>query len=296
MIRPSSSSSPQSPQVEPGGRCFHRFVTVLHSSSSGAVALYRPVGLVCDAGASRSSAQICLQNRRTEGTAHAGQALCRLRRRTHPRADRPVHDPPAQAPARPRGLGGGLRDRAARRGRGRHLPAAAHAWVRGLDDLALPPDRWAHARGRPRDDHRGPRPRRGRRRGHAPQPVALRPLLRRPRAVHGARPRLQRLHHRAVHALLLAPRPDGAGAHHRRRRGRGRDRAGRCRRLPGHPAAGGAAEALLLTRLRPRVGGGAGQRRARLHPHPDGRGEGQRPGVDHAQGRHGERRAGQPAR
>ena len=52
LMRPSSSSSPQSPQVEPGGRCFHRFVTL--SSPSGRRALrdrrrprclYRPVGL-----------------------------------------------------------------------------------------------------------------------------------------------------------------------------------------------------------------------------------------------------------
>ncbi len=48
-------------------------------------------------------------------------------------------------------------------------------------------------------------------------------------------------------------------------------------------------------RLRPRLGCGGGERRARLHPHPDGRGEGQRPGVDDAQGRDGERSAGQPS-
>ena len=48
------------------------------------------------------------------------------------------------------GVGGGLRDRAARRGRRPDLPAAAHAGLRGLDGLALPPDRRAHARGRPR--------------------------------------------------------------------------------------------------------------------------------------------------
>src|SRR5262245_4507711 len=29
LMRPSSSSSPQSPHVEPGGRCFHRLVTSL---------------------------------------------------------------------------------------------------------------------------------------------------------------------------------------------------------------------------------------------------------------------------
>ena len=45
----------------------------------------------------------------------------------------------------------------------------------------------------------------------------------------------------------------------------------------------------------PGVGGGPGERHARVHPHPDRRGEGQRPRVHHAQGRHGERRTGQPA-
>ena len=68
------------------------------------------------------------------------------------------------------------------------------------------------------------------------------------------------------------------------------ERVGR-RRVPGDPASGHAAQALLLPRLRPGLGGGPGQRRARLHPHPDGRGEGQRPRGHHAQGRHGDRRA-----
>ena len=40
-----------------------------------------------------------------------------------------------------------------------------------------------------------------------------------------------------------------------------------------------AAEAVLLARLRPGVGGRPGQRRARVRPHPDRRREGQRPGV-----------------
>ena len=55
---------------------------------------------------------------------------------------------------------------------------------------------------------RGHGPRRRRRAGDAPEPVAVRALLRRPRAVDRARPRLQRLRHRAVHAVLrphLAP-------------------------------------------------------------------------------------------
>ena len=116
----------------------------------------------------------------------------------------------------------------------------------------------------------------GRRRGDASEPVALRPLFRRPRTVHGPCPCLQRLHHGAVHAVLLSSGAHGPYSSHRRRRGRGRDRAGRRRRLPGHPPAGGAAQALLLAGVRPRMGGGASERRARVHPHPDRRGEGQR--------------------
>ena len=89
--------------------------------------------------------------------------------------------------------------------------------------------------------------------------------------------------------------PDRARADHRHRRRRRRDRAGRRRRVPRDPPAGDPAEAVLLARLRPGVGGGAGQRRARVHPHPDRWREGQRPGVHDAQGRHGVGGAGQPA-
>ena len=50
LMRPSSSSSPQSPQVEPGGRCFHRFVTASSPSSRSVpglrLALYVPTGRV----------------------------------------------------------------------------------------------------------------------------------------------------------------------------------------------------------------------------------------------------------
>ncbi len=116
--------------------------------------------------------------------------------------------------------------------------------------------------GDPEHDPRGHGPRRRRRPGDAPEPVVVRPLLRRPRAVHGARPRVQRLRHRAVHALLLAAGADRARADHRHRRSRRRDRAGRRRRVPGDPPAGHPAEAVLLARLRPGVGGGPGQRRA----------------------------------
>ena len=76
--------------------------------------------------------------------------------------------------------------------------------------------------------------------------------------------------------VLLASGPHRPHPAHRRRRCGGRDRAGRRRRLPRHPPAGDAAQALLLAGLRPGMGGGAGQRRACVHPHPDRRGEGQR--------------------
>src|SRR6516164_2303480 len=36
LMRPSSSSSPQSPQVDPGGRSFHRFVTTSPSGPTDA--------------------------------------------------------------------------------------------------------------------------------------------------------------------------------------------------------------------------------------------------------------------
>ena len=159
--------------------------------------------------------------RRTE------QRLRRLGRRAPARAHRPVPHPPAEAPAGPGGLGGGLRDRAVRRRRRPDLPAAAHARVRGLDDLPVPPDRWADARRRPRAHPRGHGPRRRRRAGDAPEPVAVRALLRRPRALDGARARLQRLRRRAVHAVLLADRAHRAGADHRHRRRGRRDRARR---------------------------------------------------------------------
>ena len=163
--------------------------------------------------------------------------------------------------------------------------------LRGLDDLALPPDRRPHARRRPRAHPRGHGPRRRRRPGHAPEPVAVRAVLRRPRAVDGPRPRLQRLRRRAVRAVLLRAGADRTDPAHRHRRRRRRDRAGRRRRLPGDPAAGHPADALLLARPRPGVGRRVGERRAGLLPHPDRRREGQRPVVHDAQGRHGERRS-----
>src|SRR5689334_20544589 len=48
------------------------------------------------------------------------------------------------------GVGGGLRDRALRRGWCARLSSAAHPGLRGVDGLALPADARADARGRPR--------------------------------------------------------------------------------------------------------------------------------------------------
>ena len=174
-------------------------------------------------------------------------------------------------------LGGGVRDRAVRRGRRARLPQAAHARVRGLDGVALPPDERRRPTGDPElilEDmdldgvdaqvmH--------------PNLLAVRALHRRPRAVDRARPRLQRLRHRAVHAVLRPPRADRADPAHRHRRRRRRDRARRGRRVPGDAAAGDAADAVLLARVRPGVGRGAGERRARVRPHPDRRRQGRRP-------------------
>ena len=97
---------------------------------------------------SRIQRTCCLAHR--GGRTHDAEGLRRLGRRAPARAHRPVQDPPPEAPARPGGVGGGLRDRALRRGRRPGLPQAPHAGVRGLDGLAVPPDQRAHARGRPR--------------------------------------------------------------------------------------------------------------------------------------------------
>ncbi len=289
-MRPSSSSSPQSPHVEPGGRCFHRFATLCSLLAAldrrrASVALLVPTGWFSMrtrvAPASRGSRSASRPGIRSS----AGRSAGMTQKELVVSADGHILEPTDLFRTR---LPKHLRDRGVWEedfeieplveGGRPDLPAPAHARVRGLDDLPLPPDRRADARGRPRHDPRGHGPRRGRRRRHAPEPVAVRALLRRPRAVDGPRPCLQRLHHRAVHAVLLAHRPHRPDSHHRHRRRRGRDRAGRRRRVPGHPAAGDAAQALLLAGLRPGVGGGPGQRRARVHPHPDRRGEGQRPG------------------
>ena len=213
LMRPSSSSSPQSPQVEPGGRCFHRFVTVSSPSRpqpardpTASRCLYRPVGLHSSAQGTASCAgrsgfeyEIIASQRRKVTTMTEKELVVSADGHILEPTDLFRHPPP-EAPAGSGGLGGGLRDRAAGRGRGPDLPAPAHARVRGLDDLPLPPDRRTDARRRPRHDPRGHGLRRGRRPGDASEPVALRALLRRPRAVHGPRPCLQRLRHRAVHA------------------------------------------------------------------------------------------------
>ena len=91
--------------------------------------------------------------------------------------------------------------------------------------------------GDPDHDPRRHGPRRCRRPGHVPEPVAVRALLRRPRAVDGPRSCVQRLRRRALLSVLRAPRAHRAGSAHRRRRRGRRDRAGRGRRVPRDPAA-----------------------------------------------------------
>ena len=182
-MRPSSSSSPQSPQVEPRRASASIASSRLTACHRRAYDVYRSVQV-------------------EEGPRDDAQGLRCLRRRAPPRADRSLQDPPAEAPARARRVGGRLRDRAACRRRRAHLPAVAHARVRGLDDLPLPPDGRPDARRRSGTHSRGHGPRRRRRAGDAPEPVAVRALLRRPRTVDGARACLQRLRDRALHAVL----------------------------------------------------------------------------------------------
>ena len=102
---------------------------------------------------------------------------------------------------------------------------------RGLDHLPVPPDGRADARRRSGDHPGRHGTRRGRHPGDAPEPVAVRALLGRSRALDGTRPCVQRLHHRAVQAVLLADRPHRPDPVDRHRRCRRRDRAGR--RRPG---------------------------------------------------------------
>src|SRR5262249_48914777 len=175
LMRPSSSSSPQSPHVEPGGRCVHRFVT--DRAPSPLVTRCSPGYPARDA---RSFSAAACTDRLVYPAENDAARLRRLRRWARARTDGPLSYAPAEAPARPRGVGGGLRDRAPRRRRRADLPALAHARLRGLDDLALPPDRWPHAGRRPRTDPRRHRLRLRRRRGRAPESLAVRPLLRRP--------------------------------------------------------------------------------------------------------------------
>ena len=271
LMRPSSSSSPQSPHVEPSGRCFHRFVTshlLVRRSvrAGGSRPASRRSRCTVPTGWSSFATQGSRCRRSTfppdeqtsrpdaGGRIDDAEGLRRLGRRAPPRADRPVQGAPPRAPPRHGGVGGGDRDRALRRGRRHGLPQAAHARLRGLDGLALPPDERPHARGRSRDHPRGHGRRRRRRPGAAPEPVAVRPVHRPPRDVDRARPRLQRLRHRAVHAVLRPPGPDRAHPAHRHRRRRHRDRAGRRRRVQGGAAARHRAAAVLPPRATTRCG------------------------------------------
>ena len=169
--------------------------------------LYRPVGLRSERYSTAA------------GIARAGglrmtdkQRLRRLGRRAPPRADRPVQHPPPEAPARPRRSG-------RRTSRSSRSSRAAPRVFRRLHTPGF--EGWTISRYR----QTGGRTPEGDPEiiledmdldgvdaaGDAPEPVAVRALLRRPRAVDGARARLQRLRHRAVHAVLRSrsrpPRP-----------------------------------------------------------------------------------------
>ncbi len=114
LMRPSSSSSPQSPQVEPGGRCFHRFVTV--SFPPGRVAMYRPVGLPSGEELRAVAPVILVHGRKGQHMPDKPFVVS---------ADGHILEPTdlfitrlPEAPARPGRVGGRLRDRATGRGRG----------------------------------------------------------------------------------------------------------------------------------------------------------------------------------
>ena len=225
------------------------------------------------------------------------QGLRRLGRRAPPRADRPVPAPASRSTCAT-GRCGRRTSRSSRSSRAApaifrrlHTPG-----LRGLDGLALPPDRRAHARRRPRASS-----------SRTWTSTASTSQVMHPNlslfGLYSDDHELSMAHARVYNDYVVERftpyfdrhRADRAGpAHRHRRRGR-RDRARRRGGLPRDPAAGDAAAAVLLARLRPGVGRRAGQRRARVHPHADRRREGQRPDGDDAQGRDGAGRAGQPA-
>ena len=296
LIRPSSSSSPQSPQVEPAGRCVHRLRHVSYSFSRRR----RPPLLCTD----RLVYSRCAASRALRG-------FCRTDdRQEHTWPTSPLSSPPtATSSSRPTCSRPGCPRTCGTAGCGRRTSRSSPSSRAGPGSSACctrpASTGWTISRYRQTS---------GRMPEGDPEMIiedmaldgvdvgVMHPNL----SLFGLYSddhELSMAHARVYNDYIierfspyfsrLAPTaPDPA---HRHRRRGGRDRAGRRRRLPGDPAAGRAAEALLLARLRPGVGGGPGQRRARLHPHPDRRGEGQRPRVDHAEGRHGERRAGQPA-
>ena len=196
------------------------------------------------------------------------------------------------APARPGRVGGGVRDRAVRRGRRPGLPQAAHARVRGLDGLALPPDA---ADARPR----------------AIPSIILEDMDADGVDAQVLHPNLSQFglftdHHEMsiAHARVyndyvierftpyfdrLAPTaPDPAHRHRRRRR---RDRAGRRRRVQGGAAARHRADAVLPRDYDPVWAAIQDSRHERVRPHPDRRHQGQRPRGAHAEGHDGERRS-----
>ena len=139
LMRPSSSSSPQSPQVDPGGRCVHRFV-ILVTPPRSRVAPYRSVVVACERRFAPHANDVSVPGRASHGTKDfvvSGDGhlleptdLFKTRLPKHLR-DRAVWEEDFEL------------DEPLGRGRRHRLPAPAHRGLRGLDHLPLPPDRAA---------------------------------------------------------------------------------------------------------------------------------------------------------
>ena len=286
LMRPSSSSSPQSPQVEPGGRCCHRFVTV------------RPPLVRCSVPTGWSSVATGVRAVREARFRYAGGH--RMTKQDFVvSADGHLLEPIdlfktrlPEAPARPRGVGGGLRDRAARRGR---RPASSGGCTRRGTRAGRSRGTARRAGGRPRAT---PSSSSRTWTSTASTSRCMHPNL----SLFGLYSddhELSMAHARVYNDYVVerftpyfdrlaptAPIPltdvDDAVAEIERVAAGG---------LPGDPAAGDAADAATTPATSTRCGRPPRPTACSVVlPHPDRRREGQRHRGDHAQGRDGERR------